>query len=93
MPKKYDSQEFVQSLTKKLTNFKFAQCPYCGGSDFTTTPDYASIIVSDDFSGLQIGNSIPAGLVICKKCGHIEFFALGALGLMPKKDGDGNGDK
>ena len=48
--------------------------------------EFASITVNDNYEGIRIGTSIPAGIVICKKCGHIDLFALGALGLLPKKD-------
>ena len=30
---------------------------------------------------------------VCRNCGHIEFFALGALGMLPKKEDKGDGDK
>ena len=91
--KEFDQNEFLQKLTPKLVGFRFQKCPYCGGERFTTTNEFASIVVSKSFEGLQIGNAIPAGMVICQNCGHIEFFALGALQMLPKKEDDKDGKK
>lgn len=90
MNSKYSQQEFAEKLTLKLKNGRIPECPYCGSTSFRTTEDYASILVSDDFDGLKIGNSIPCGIVICEKCGHIELFALGALQLLPNKEKNKN---
>ena len=91
--KKFDPKEFAATVQQR---FKFGAvpiCPFCGGNQFTTTDDMATIMITKSFHGMEIGNSIPAGMIICQKCGHIEFFALGALGLLPKKEDNGNGNK
>lgn len=88
---KYNSQEFLDALNKKMNNKNIPTCPYCGGTKFVSTENYAIILAGDNTDKKEISKSIPSGMVICEKCGHIEFFAFGSLGLMPKKDGDKNG--
>lgn len=83
---KYDPNEFIKALSKKAGGRSVPQCPYCGGNKFSTTQMIASIISGDNLEGINLGSSIPSGMVICQNCGHIEFFALGALGLLKGKE-------
>ena len=82
----FHSEEFLDKLQKTLAKPPFPMCPFCGGKEFTSLKEFASIIVNDNYEGIKIGTSVPAGIVICRKCGHIDLFALGVLGLLPKKD-------
>lgn len=82
----FNSSEFLDKLKKALTRPPFPTCPFCGGGEFTSMKEFASIIVNDNYEGIRIGTSVPAGIVICKKCGHVDLFALGVLGMLPKKD-------
>ena len=91
--KKFNTDDYINKLSKLLKNGNFPVCPYCGGNNFTTTQNFASIIASNDFDGINISTSIPCGMIICQKCGHIEFFALGALGLIPPKEVNENESK
>ena len=84
--KKYNSKEFIEAISKKMNGNKVPKCPYCGGQKFTTPTQFASIVVGNDLSEMSLGKSLPAGMVICEKCGHIEFFALGLMGLLSKED-------
>lgn len=84
--KKYNNQDFLKAITQKMGGNRVPQCPYCGGQKFTTPEQFASIIIGEDLSGINLGPNIPAGMVICEKCGHIEFFALGLMGLLPKEE-------
>ena len=61
-------------------------CRFCGGQRFTSTDKLATILIGDDLNSISIGPSIPSGMIVCENCGHIEFFALGALGLLSKKE-------
>ena len=88
---KYNPQDFISALEKKRGTNIYPTCPYCGGNHFTSTDKFASILIGDDLGSVNIGPSIPAGMVICEKCGHIEFFALGVLGLLNESDGSKNG--
>lgn len=85
---KYNPSIFIDAIKKKMIN-GLPPCPYCGGKKFTTTENVAEILIGDDISNLSLGSHIPSGMLICEKCGHIEFFALGALGLMEEKPNNG----
>ena len=87
----YNPNKFIEKLNEKMNGRNFPVCPYCGGQKFTSTDSAASVLIGKDLSSISIGPSIPAGIVICEKCGHIELFALGALGLLPKKEESENG--
>ena len=81
---KYDPNKFISAISKKMAG-RVPVCPYCGGQKFTTTGNVAAILIGDDTSNLNLGPHIPSGMLICENCGHIEFFALGSLGLMEKE--------
>ena len=83
--KKYNNQEFLEAINQKMGGHKVPQCPYCGGQKFTTPEQFASILIGDDLAGINLGPTVPAGMIICEKCGHIEFFALGLMDLLPKE--------
>lgn len=89
---KFNQNEFANALLGKCTKNEIRQCPFCGGNDFTTTENFATIMIGDDLSNISIGPNIPSGMIICKNCGHIDFFALGALGLLHKTE-DENAEK
>lgn len=88
---KYNPNEFINALKIKFNGRGIPACPYCGGVKFTTTNQLATILTGDDTDSVNIGPSIPSGMIICEECGHIEFFALGALGLLTGKEADNNG--
>ena len=79
---KYNNQEFKESLLSRI-NGRQIICPICGGTHFSIPEQMSNIFIGDNFDGIQIGQSIPCGMIICEQCGHIHFFALGALGLLP----------
>ncbi len=88
---KYNPNDFVQAIKNKMgDSFSSMKCPFCGKSNFTTTENIAAIFISDDIMHINLGPNIPAGMVICENCGHIDFFALGSLGFIKgeKKDGE-----
>lgn len=79
---KYNPQIFIDALSNKMGRRIVPACPYCGGQNFTSTDKFASILIGDETNSINIGPSIPSGMLICTNCGHIEFFALGSLGLL-----------
>ena len=87
---KYNPKEFIAALGKKMNGRKIPNCPYCGGDKFTTTQSFATILTGDDTKNINLGPNIPAGMVICENCGHMEFFAMGALGLLKAEEHNGN---
>ena len=62
-------------------------------SKFTTTSKVAKIIINENIDGISIGPIIPAGVLVCEGCGHIEFFALGTLGLLNNGKETSNGEQ
>ena len=90
--KKYNPEVFIKNITQKTLGGEIPNCQYCGGKKFTSTDKLASIFIGDDLDSVNLGPSIPAGMVICEKCGHVEFFALGALGMLTEEGGE-NGKK
>ena len=48
-------------------------------------------LIGDDTKNISLGPNIPAGVVVCENCGHMEFFAMGSLGLLKAEEHDGDG--
>lgn len=88
---KYNPNEFIAALGKKMNGCGIPNCPYCGGKKFTTTRNFATILIGDDTKNISLGPNIPAGIVVCENCGHMEFFAMGSLGLLKTEEHDDDG--
>lgn len=86
---RYNPNRFISAIQGKLINGRIPQCPFCGGKKYTSTDSVAGILISNDTKNLNIGPNIPSGMLICENCGHIDFFALGVLGLMEDSNNDG----
>lgn len=84
--KQYEPRAFIENLNSRIQKQHGLICPFCGGDRFTTTENMATILVGQDFGNINIGPTVPAGMVICEKCGHVDFFALGVLGLLEKEE-------
>lgn len=83
---KYNPDNFIDAISQKMIGRNVPACPYCGEQKFTTTGNVAAILIGEDTANLNLGPHIPSGMIICENCGHIEFFALGSLGLMDKEE-------
>ena len=88
---KYNPKEFVKVLEKRCNGRDIPNCPYCGGQNFTSTDKFATILIGDDLKSINLGPSIPSGMIVCANCGHIEFFALGSLGLLKETEDNSDG--
>ena len=88
---KYSPNKFIAALEQKINGHAFPACPSGGAQQVTTTQRIATILIAADTKNINLGPNIPAGMVICEKCGHIEFFAMGPLGLLNTEDHDGAG--
>lgn len=86
----YNPKLFIESVMERMADSQVPICPYCGGEKFTTLSQYASILINDDLDSVSVGPSVPAGMLVCEKCGHIAFFSLGMLGILPGKGTDEN---
>lgn len=89
----YDPNEFIKALGNVKNNQPAPNCRFCGGQKFTTTHNMTTLLVNGDFDSISLGTTVPAGMLICERCGHIEFFSLGVLGLIKKKDGKEDGEQ
>lgn len=83
---KYEPIKFISKLGEKVKGRDIPNCPYCGGEKFTTTEKFATILIGEDLENVNLGPSIPTGMLICENCGHVEFFALGSLGMLKRKE-------
>lgn len=90
---KYNPNLFIAEIENRINNGRVPQCRFCGGNRFTTTDSMATILIGKELNAVSIGPSVPAGMIVCEKCGHIDFFALGALGLLQKEDEKKDGEK
>ena len=82
---KYNPKEFIAAYSNKTNGRNVPDCPYCGGKQFTSTNKLAKILIDEELDQFTLGPNIPSGMIICENCGHIEFFALGSLGLLNSK--------
>ena len=89
--KEYDGKAFVNAVTKKTNGFNMAKCPFSGGNQFTTPEEFGSIIIGKDLHSINLGPSVPVGMIICQNCGHIDFFSLGILGLINNEEDNKDG--
>ena len=77
-------EEIVKKIQEKAGNLK---CPACSHSDFILTEGYFTHDLQDNLVSRHIGGkNVPVFPVVCKNCGFIMEFAVGALGFLPKKD-------
>lgn len=86
---KYNPKDFILALRNKANGVNNLKCPYCGGDHFTTTQNIAAILVGEDPHNISLGPHIPSGMLVCERCGHIEFFALGTLGIVKGEKDNG----
>ena len=91
--RKFESREFLNALDERTKGHAIPTCPYCGGTDLAVSSKVAKVIIDEDIDAISIGPTIPSGLIVCKKCGHLNFFAIGALGLLKEKGGDNHGEQ
>ena len=83
MANQFDVELFKSALGTKIS--KFPPCPFCGCDKFSASDKYAALLAEADFDSVQIGAHFPCGVIFCNNCGHVELFALGTLGLLPKR--------
>lgn len=89
MDDKYNAAAFMAALKKHMESKSMPKCPFCGGNNYTTPEQVATIPVGISFRGLSVGQTAPCAMIVCTKCGHVDYFALGMLGLLPMNDKEG----
>jgi hypothetical protein len=82
--------DFRQKLLAALQERKInATCEVCGHNNWAAIDQAVSVQITDLSGGFSIPPpQIPAGGLVCNHCGNIRLFALGALGLLPKPEGE-----
>jgi predicted nucleic-acid-binding Zn-ribbon protein len=82
-----DKKKIVDKLKEKGVR---TTCPMCNNNKFVLADGYFSHPIQGNIqSGLVIGGpAIPTIAIICTNCGFTSEHALGALGLLPIKEGD-----
>ncbi len=86
---KYHVSAFIAELNARMQSRPMPKCPFCGGSNYTTPEQVATIPVGYTFRGLSVGQTAPCAMVVCTKCGHVDYFALGMLGILPRANKEG----
>lgn len=93
MDDKYSASAFIAALKERMLSKPMPRCPFCGGNAYTTPEQVATIPVGISFKGLSIGQTAPCAMIVCTNCGHVDYFALGVLGLLPSNDKTGGQDE
>ena len=77
-----DTKEMIANQITKKGALK--PCARCGEQNFSLLDGFVSLPLSQELSNNVIigGPSVPCAVVACSTCGHIDFHALGALGLL-----------
>ena len=77
--------KIVEELNKRIQNL---QCPVCHSKEMMLSDGFYYHPINKEVSGNLVigGPSIPTVAVICKNCGYFMEFAVGILGLLPKKE-------
>ena len=81
---KFD-EETKQNIAKRIEEKgALKPCARCGLQNFSLLDGFASIPLSQEISNNVIigGPNVPCAVIVCSNCGHIDFHALGALGLL-----------
>lgn len=82
-----NKENIIAELNKRIPALK---CPMCNHGSLELCGGYFAHDLQEDLANRRIGGvNIPTVPVICKKCGYVMEFAVGALGLLPKADNDG----
>ncbi len=87
----FEADEFIERVVGRMPDSRVPTCPYCGGEKFTTLGKFVSLLIGDNLGALEVGPSVPAGMIICENCGYIALFSLGVLGMLPDGEADTDG--
>jgi ribosomal protein L37E len=89
--KTINKDEVAKILTSKNA---LLPCHRCGGKSFSVIDGFSKLPIDKDLDQIQNiaigGPTVPVVMVACNNCGAITMHAMGALGLMPKEEGNKN---
>ena len=86
MKAKYENlkDRIVQELNKRVPNLR---CPACSSGNVALGGGFFAHDLQSDLNQRKMGGiNIPTVPVICENCGYVMEFAVGTLGLLPKKE-------
>lgn len=86
MSKVYNAKDAISILKQK--GIGRYRCAFCGSPNFSIQDQVANINIGTELGHLELGNHIPAAIMVCTNCGNLQFFALGMLGMLNSKGGD-----
>ncbi len=82
--------EFNSDTVKEaiMSKIKTARCPACGNPDIALLDGFFKLAVSEKLDANLVlgGPVVPLVMLACKHCGHVQFHAAGALGLLPASE-------
>lgn len=83
--------DFKEKLLKALADRKAnSTCEICGQNDWSVVDQAISVQITDlSDSSLIPQPQLPCAGIICNNCGNVRLFALGALGLLPEEEEEG----
>lgn len=81
---KKEKEKIIETLVRKVPSL---ECPMCHNRRFILADGYTMLGVQDSKDHWVMGGSMmPVIGLVCSQCGFISFHALGALGLLGKKE-------
>ncbi len=86
MSKKFSVEKAIAAL--KSNNFSSYKCPICGCRDFHCQPEPSTLLLTSKLNAIELKTYVPAVLVSCKKCGHIDLFSAVTLGAIEEGGDD-----
>ena len=79
-----NTQEIADTLTSRGVKLP---CHRCGSNKFTIIDSYSHLTLQNEPTEIRLGGTtIPVALTACENCGALTPHALGALGLLPKRE-------
>ena len=78
------AHQIIQELERRGA---LKRCPMCSTDVFNFEDGYLTPVLQADIDRPSFsGRSIPCVVVTCLNCGFVSQHALGALGMLPRKD-------
>lgn len=81
MSEKFSEPNFRKAIMEKCPHPN--PCPFCGRTKYAPLDKFTMVQVQHQGTDIQFGESIPAAILVCSNCGHIDLFAMNPLGLTP----------
>lgn len=84
---KLDKDDIARRLSERGA---LLPCSRCGNNNFSILDGYTKFFINNDIErmgDLDLGGpAVPVIMVACNKCGAVTLHAMGAIGLLDKKE-------